>query len=432
MISRYMLVPDNMGARAEPRSTKRPPDAESLEDLTGAVVHDFNNLLEIIVGCCEQLRHSELTATQRAEVNHIAVAAARATNLASQLVAAGGRPDNDSDVLDLGHAILEMRGLLQRIVGDAVSVDCRLADAPQPVQLSETDLSQIMLNLATNARDAMPHGGVLTISTAVVEGGISDVPPPSGRASASERSELRSGAPVEDAPVPESLARGRREPFHGRYIRLDVADDGTGMTPDVRARAFDRYFTTKSTSGGTGLGLAIVQRLVRQRGGTIEVNTSNGRGTAFTILLPVSSQAVLPKRAVDEPLMSTGHGETVLVADDEPVVCEIVSSLLRRLGYDVIEATSAAEALAVAASGRRVDLLVTDLTLADISGTTLAQQFGAVSAHTRILYISGDTTHPDVAPIKGDASVGFLQKPFDGRALGMQVRALLDGARTER
>jgi CheY-like chemotaxis protein len=196
------------------------------------------------------------------------------------------------------------------------------------------------------------------------------------------------------------------------------------------ARAFDRYFTTKAATGGIGHGLATVRAIVQQCRGAIEVRSRPGSGTTFEVLLPLSRGTPAPDSPPDEAPRRARPGETVLVTDDEPVVREIVGSLLRALGYETIEAASAAEAIAVGSSERRIDVLVTDLAMSDLSGVELARRFAARSSETCVLIISGDTTQPDLAQINSGARVDFLQKPFDGDALGRKVRALLDGGRS--
>jgi nitrogen-specific signal transduction histidine kinase/CheY-like chemotaxis protein len=368
-----------------------PMDAE----IAGALVHDFNNLIKIVGGCCDQLRNSDLTPTQRSTLDHIAVAADRATSLARRLVRRRSDDDRSRVVIDVRRGLDALRGLLQRAIGDSNRLDLNLADEATFVQLDEAELTQIVLNLALNARDAMLDGGVFSIRTSVT----------------ASRDEGNQGS---------STAH--------HYLKIEATDSGSGMSEEVRSRAFEPYFTTKGSTGGTGQGLASVRALLARRGGVIDVASEPGQGTTFRIYLPLVSEVPADHTTTRSTDTGARPGETALVSDDEPAVREIVGSLLRSLGYETVEATSASDAVETV-SARRIDVLVTDLVMPDASGPELARQIAARSPRTRILFMSGDTLQLDLLQVSTDSPTAFLQKPFDREAIGRTIRELLDSGR---
>ena len=378
-----MLTADELG-----HSPLRSTSAEALGHRSGAIAHDFNHLLMVIASGCERLRASgDLPAHHLAEVEQIAVATEYAASLAAEVLT-GDRPATPPPApLDLGAAVLRLRGVLQRTLGDRVTLDVRVAPQPTHVHLNQGDLAQILVNLAVNARDAMPQGGTFTLATTVMN--------------------------VDTA----TAAHHQIEP--GTYVALDVSDTGTGMAPDVQARAFERFFTTKAAGQGTGQGLSTVLWAVRRRGGSIDVRSEPGNGTHFLILLPLADAQALESCPTTELTTRSGRGERVLVVENDAFVRECIVFLLRTMGYDAQEAPSAHDALRLARDlSSPFDLLITDLDMPDLGGRALAAQFAVLSSQTRVLFISGDP---------GDlAAGGALQKPFTSHALRQKVQAILD------
>jgi CheY-like chemotaxis protein len=362
--------------------------------VSDTIAHDINNLLMIVAGCCERLtRQAALTPAQVAELERIALATNQAASLTSQLIATNRGTDVGPSATDLAEALRRGVHLLEHSLGDGVRIEMRLGARNAWVPMSDGQISQVLINLALNARDAMPDGGVFTISTGVLA-------------------------------LDATAAATHRLPA-GEYVDLEVRDNGSGMDAETRAHAFERFFTTKAAGRGTGLGLPSVKRVVEWCGGTIDLRSVPGHGTRFTILLPLVDEPPPHDLPADDQSMLRAHaGETVMVAEDEPVVREIVASLLRGLGYDTLEAASAEEALA-ALSAHRIDVLVSDIDLPDLNGVELAGRLAAKSPATKVLFMSGygdEGSLPSGIP-HGSA---FMQKPFTGPALAQKVRDMLD------
>ena len=333
-----------------------------------------------------------LTADQSDELHHITVAAEHAAVLTGQVLAPDSRTSNATSSIDLHGALGRLKGLLERVVGDTVTFEMELPAEHVRVRMDEADIAQVLVNLAVNAREAMPEGGRLSVSASVVKPDQEF-----GRVAA------------------------------GRVVKLQVSDSGAGMTADVRERAFERFFTTKPGEGG-GQGLAIVQANVHRHGGTVGVHSEPGRGTQFTILLPLAELDA--EEASSRPTPRARAGETVLVVDDEPMARDVVVSFLQGLGYATVEAGSGREAIvAMVRRPRPVDLLVVDVTMPDMTGLELAARARELAPHTPALLVSGDTAES----IWGMAAIDdFLQKPFNSRSLGIKVRGLLDASHRER
>jgi hypothetical protein len=366
---------------------------EAIGLLTGGIAHDFNNLLMIVAGHCEKLRAQQtLTDAQRAGLEQIAVAADHAASLTTQLLALSRRSTAESGAIDLHAALTQTGRLLDRTLGEQMMVDMQLAAEPAFVRLNRSDVGQILINLAMNARDAMPAGGRFSIRTRLVALAEGDV----------------SGAAA------------------GRHVELTVSDTGAGMSAETRERAFEPFFTTKASDRGTGLGLSTVARIVKQSGGAIGLESAPGEGTRFTILLPVIPPGDAAPAALDQDASVPMGSETALVVEDDPAVREIVAAMLRGLGYRALEAAGLDDALSVLRDEARVDLLLSDVIMPDSSGPELAARLTQESPGLKVLFMSGYNEEPAGGGGAEPVESATIRKPFTRAALAQRVRAVLD------
>jgi signal transduction histidine kinase/CheY-like chemotaxis protein len=367
---------------------------ESVGRLAGGVAHDFNNILTVILGCLDGLDDG----AGRVEIAEIRAAAGRARELTRQLLAFARRQPIAPVALEVGALLRDGERLAARLLGEDVVVSVDAGPGLWRVLADAGQLQQVVLNLAANARDAMPRGGTFVIRAAnvAVDG-------------------------AEAARVPGLAA--------GDHVLLSFADSGEGMPPDVRAHAFEPFFTTKAAGRGTGLGLATVWGIVKQVGGHVAVHSEPGRGTRFDVWLPRAPEGAATAPVRDPTPAPRGRGaERVLVVEDEPSVREVTVRSLRRAGYRVVEAGDAAAALAAAAASEEpIHLLVTDVVMPGMSGRDLAEALSRVRPALRVLYVSG-YSHETIAH-RGvlDEGIEFLQKPFTPASLLARVRQVLDG-----
>ncbi|MEV1289525.1 PAS domain S-box protein [Micromonospora sp. NPDC049679] len=371
---------------------------ESLGQLAGGVAHDFNNLLAVILSCAELLTEELDEGSAGAnDLRAIQRAAERAVRLTRQLLIFGRQETTHPEVLDLNLVIADLQDLLARSIGEHV----HLVVEPEPrlpaVKADRGQLEQVLVNLAVNARDAMPDGGRLTIETTTVE-------------------------------VDEAHSQTHPQITPGRYVQLCVSDTGTGMSADVAARVFEPFFTTKAKGTGTGLGLATVYGIVTEAGGTVGVYSEPGLGTTFRVYLPqVDDEAVVPAPHTPVPI-EKGHGETVLLVEDEEALREVTGRMLRRNGYEVIEAGHGLEALDVAAR-TDWDLLLTDVVMPHMSGRELAERLRAQRADLRVLFMSG-YSQGVLGPRQAlEDGVTLIEKPFTEATLLSKISAALTGHR---
>jgi len=371
---------------------------EAVGRLAGGIAHDFNNLMAIVMGNCALLaRRLEGDPSARHYLDGILAAGGRATGLTQQLLAFSRGQARHRETLDLNSIVTAMGSLLARLIGEDVELVQKLAGGGAHVEADRGQIEQIIMNLAVNARDAMPGGGRITIETAVVELG------PGGAA----------GLPA------------------GRYARLTVADTGIGMDKGTAARIFDPFFTTKDLGKGTGLGLATVYGIVRQSGGDITVESAPGRGSRFQIDLPSVAPPVpaLTPDAAPTPgaaVPSRGGSETILVVEDLAPLRRVVAEVLHELGYEVLEAGDPDEALRQAGLfARRIDLLLTDVVMPHMSGIELARRLVIQRPETKVLYMSGYATD---LPEGGAGAEDLLCKPFTPEELAARIRERLDRA----
>ncbi len=371
---------------------------ESIGRLAGGIAHDFNNLLTAISGYADLARESPgLDPAVVRDLDQIALSATRATELTSQLLAFSRRQVMQPVALRLGDVLDGLAPLLGRLLGEDVDLDLTVEPDLGHVMADPGQLTQVVLNLAVNARDAMPHGGTLTLEAAEVE-------------------------------LDADYAQGHAEVEPGRYVVLSVSDTGEGMDEATRARLFEPFFTTKELGKGTGLGLATVYGIVKQSGGHIWVYSEPGHGSVFKVYLP-RVDAVAGERSdptPERPDQDRGN-ETILVVEDDDSVRSFVRVVLEGQGYRVLVASTPAEAIAMrSAHAESIHLLLTDIVMPGMSGIELARSMREISPGLRVLFVSGYTENTIVHHGMLDPGVSFLPKPFSPVALADRVRQELD------
>jgi signal transduction histidine kinase/CheY-like chemotaxis protein len=368
---------------------------EAIGRLAGGVAHDFNNLLTAILGYCEVLLDDFAgDDPHRADVGEIQKAGAIAATLTRQLLAFSRKQIIEPTLLDLNVVVADMRAMIGRLIGEDVKVVLTLQPELAHVNADRGQVEQIVMNLAVNARDAMPRGGTLKIETANVD-------------------------------LDEHYTRTHVQVKPGHYTMLTVTDTGTGMTPQVLARVFEPFFTTKEIGKGTGLGLATVHGIATQSGGSVNVYSEVGRGTSFNIYFPSATAVdvvVTPPR-VDHPLAG---GQTVIVVDDAEGLRELARRLLLRLGYRVLLAADADEALELFERNASIDVLLTDVVMPGASGPELTRRLLERWPALRVVYMSGYTEETIVEHGVLNSGIAFLHKPFTSETLGRKIREVLD------
>jgi two-component system cell cycle sensor histidine kinase/response regulator CckA len=368
---------------------------EAVGQLAGGVAHDFNNLLTAILGY-SQILAPELRGNPEhfSAIEEIRKAGERAAGLTRQLLAFSRKQMLELRVLDLNEIVHHIQEMLSRLIGEDIQVVMNLDPALGTVRADAGQIEQVIMNLAVNARDAMPRGGQISLETANVELG---------------ETYAQTHVPVQPGP----------------YVMLAVSDTGVGMDEATRERIFEPFFTTKEKGHGTGLGLSTVYGIVKQSGGYIWVYTEPGRGTAFKVYLPrvqVPAEALV----VPEPAALPAVGnETILLVEDEESVRALVRKTLEARGYHVLEAADGGEAVEIARS-QSVDLLLTDMVLPGMGGSEVAARIHDLHPQAKILYTSGYTD--DVIVRRGlmERGAAFLEKPFTPTVLARKVREVLD------
>jgi PAS domain S-box-containing protein len=371
---------------------------EAIGQLAGGIAHDFNNLLVVISGSADFVSTAlSLNDPIQADVREIQRAADRAANLTRQLLTFARRQVSALQILNLTDLILEIDKLLRRLIREDIILQTSPARDLWPVQADPGQIEQVLMNLAINARDAMPQGGRLTIECSNVA-------------------------------LDQQYARTRLALVPGPYVLLAVSDTGTGMTEEVLQHAFEPFFTTKEPGQGTGLGLATCYGIIKQHGGSIELYSEIGKGTSVKVYLPRATGTAAAPGPWQEPNQIPRGTETVLLVEDEPAVRALIARMLQRQGYMVLEAGNGIEALGIVQryTGAPIRLLVTDTVMPKLGGYELAEQLRQTLADIRVLFISGYATNAVVHNGLLDPSVTFLQKPFTLAALAHSVRTLLD------
>jgi len=372
---------------------------ESIGRLAGGVAHDFNNLLTVITGY-SGLLENELNVVdhRRKYVKEISVAGERAATLTRQLLAFSRKQTFRPVRLDLNRFTEDMQGMIQRLVGEDIMVETRLHPGLRPVSADPDQISQILLNLAANARDAMPDGGRLTFRTANVA--------------------ARDGAPMD---------------AHPETVLLAVTDTGVGISEENRQHLFEPFFTTKPRGAGTGLGLSMVYGIVQQSEGWIDVRSEPGKGTTFSIYLPALTEVPASETMSEPTLASSVHASgTVLVVEDNDEVRGLVKTVLESGGFRVLEAPGGQAALTLARSySSNIDLLITDVIMPEMTGKQLVDHLKPLCPGIKILYMSGYSG--DELARRGilDAQIPYLAKPFSPGSLSASVRGILRPSATQ-
>jgi|SRR5579883_360891 len=371
---------------------------EAVGQLASGVAHDFNNLLTIINGYSEIIQ-SQLQPDNpvRGLAREIGQAGERAASLTRQLLAFSRNQVLEPKVLSLNAVVTDTERMLRRLIGEDVTVSTVLDPALAKVKADLGQIEQMLMNLAVNARDAMPQGGRLTIETA-------------------------------NAELDETYTRAYPDLRAGRYVMLAVTDTGTGMTEEVKAHIFEPFFTTKEPGKGTGLGLATVFGIVKQSGGHVTVYSELGQGTTFKVYLPTVEEKVTSGKSHPGVKLIRRGTETILLTEDEPALRALGRHVLEGHGYTVLEAGHGEKALRVADEYQgTIHLLVTDVVMPGMSGRQLAERLTGLLPGIKVLYLSGYTDDAVVRHGVLQAETAFLQKPFTPSALAQKVRDVLDG-----
>jgi PAS domain S-box-containing protein len=364
--------------------------------IAGGIAHDFNNVLTAVLGYSELLieQHAD-NADLIADLREIQSAGERASRLTRQLLTFSRKQEVHTQVLDLNVLVGGIQGMVRRVIGEDVHTAVVFAPTPCPIKADPGQLEQVLMNLAVNARDAMPKGGQLTISTAHAE---------LGRAFVGQHA----GATP------------------GPHVSLAVSDTGCGMSPDVIAHVFEPFFTTKPVGKGTGLGLATVHQIVKDAGGCVTIESTVGTGTTVTVFFPLNSESLAVSHSAGPDRAAPRGTETILLAEDDQVVRELMAKALTRLGYVVLVAEDAARAQALETThDGPIQLLLSDIVMPGMNGPDLAQRLVRRRPDLQVLYVSGFAS---LGLRLGSISphTAFLAKPFGPDRLAQKVREVLD------
>ncbi len=370
---------------------------EAIGRLAGGVAHDFNNLLTVIMGYCNLILDTgDSQDGIRSDVEGIQNAAQRAVSLTRQLLAFSRHQVMKPRIIDVNNLILEMEKMIRRLITEDITMHFYLDATKSHVHVDPGQIEQVLINLAVNARDAMPDGGTLVIQTH------------------NETLDRPLQTPVDSVPP-------------GRYVVVTVRDTGVGIDGEILAKVFEPFFTTKEDGKGTGLGLSTVYGIVQQSGGYINVETSPGKGTSFSIYLTERSPAKEAEREGDAGDSQSRGNETILVVEDEDFVRTLVTKILSRKGYNVLEARNGGEALLICEQYQQsIDMLISDLVMPHMDGNKLAARLKQERPGIRLLLMSGypdKTIRERGAP---DPAIAFIHKPFNAETFGRKVREILD------
>ena len=405
-------------SRRNEENTRQAQKMEAIGRLAGGVAHDFNNLLTVIGTYCELLKQGAAEGNVRmADVDEIYNATVRAAALTNQLLTFSRKQVHQPRLINLNEIVAGMEEMLRRLIDTGIRIETTAFPGLSTLRADPAQMEQVLLNLAVNARDAMPNGGLLRIET-------------------------------DEAFLDGAYAAAHADVKPGRYVLLSVSDTGSGMDDETQQRIFEPFFTTKGQGEGTGLGLATVYGIVQQSGGHIQVESEIGRGTTFRIYFPVAvDEMTLPPRvarrltplSVDSAASAAAHplgvdsalrgsaGETILLVEDGEALREVLERVLVELGYTVLVARDGEEALAVATERQGpIHLLITDVVMPNMGGRELALELWKSRNDTRVLFMSGYTEDAILHQGLRRATVGFIGKPFRPDFLASKVREMLD------
>jgi two-component system, cell cycle sensor histidine kinase and response regulator CckA len=368
---------------------------EAVGNLAAEVAHDFNNLLQVILGYSEILQqHVDLSEATREIVANIQDAAMTAKSLTHRLLAFSRQQALEPVLMDLNEAVVRIQTLLSGLLGADIELETLLGHDLGTIEADPHQVEQVLMNLAINARDAMPKGGKIIFETVNVE--------------------------IED----QYTSHVHMNP--GRYVMLTVRDTGTGMDAETQAHAFEPFFTTKATDKGTGLGLSTVSSIVKQSGGTISVYSERDHGTTFRVHFPRCDEAPMALRQ-ERTESLCGGAETILLVDDAPSSRRLLRILLENCGYTVLDSGDPAEALRIARDHQGpLPLMITDVNMPGFNGHVLAERLAVDRPETRVLYTSGDPNDADARHDVLGPYYAFLEKPFTSDEFVGKVREILD------
>jgi signal transduction histidine kinase/ActR/RegA family two-component response regulator len=370
---------------------------EALGQLAGGVAHDFNNVLGVMLGYTQIVERTFAEGdVRRADVAEIRKAGLRAADLIGQLLAFARKSDSTPQVIDLSPLVAGLDRILPRVLRENITLRIELEPKLPPVKVDPSQFEQVMLNLAINARDAMPDGGILSVETDVVW-------------------------------LDQDHVRRHPDARVGRHVMIAVSDTGTGISRDILDRIFEPFFTTKGAGRGTGLGLAMCYGIIKQAGGNIWAYSEPGEGTTFRLYLPtVGGEVTTPPEVAHAVDLPRGD-EVVLIAEDDPQLRQLNERVLRECGYDVLVAADGEEALELARHATPpVDILVTDMVMPDMSGLQVADQLLRSHPGLKVLCVTGYAAHRTLGTARA-RGFGLLQKPFTTDELARRVRNALDG-----
>ena len=370
---------------------------EAVGLLAGGIAHDFNNLLTAMIGYAEILaQDQDLDEKHRNFAGEIIKSADRAAKLTNQLLAFSRKQILNPKVLDLNRLVANVEKMLSRLIGEDIRLVARLDDGHCVIKADPGQVEQVIVNIAVNARDAMPEGGELRIDT-------------------------------ESVYVDDEITKKYKGLKTGQYVALKIRDSGTGMDEEIKGRIFEPFFTTKEFGKGTGLGLSMVYGIVKQSGGYIFVESGLNKGTEFTIYFPSVEENEGNEEAGEAGKKLRGS-ETILIVEDEEMVRNLIFESLGMFGYNLIEAENGLEALNICKmyDKKTIHLLITDMVMPDMGGWELAKKFQKLKPGVKVLYISGYMDEARASQIVKDDGVAFLQKPFAPQTLAEKVREILD------
>jgi PAS domain S-box-containing protein len=391
-------ITDKTAAEQQLRQSQK---MESVGQLTGGIAHDFNNMLTVITGTIDILADAvsgkpELVAIAKL----ISEAADRGAELTGHLLAFARKQPLQPREIDANALMIESEKLLRRTLGEQVEINLRLEDDVWPALIDPSQLTSALLNLAVNARDAMPNGGKLTLET-------------------------------KNVVLDQGYARSNAEVQAGHYVMVAVSDTGDGIPEAIRQKIFEPFFTTKEVGRGTGLGLSMVYGFVKQSGGHIKVYSEEGYGTTFKLYLPRASARAEAIAEASQESVIEGGTETILIVEDDALVRGAVTTRLQNLGYQTLAAANAAEALAIADTGAQFDLLFTDVIMpGSLNGRQLAEEMAKRRPSLKVLFTSGYTENAIIHHGRLDAGVLLLAKPYRNVELARMLRSALDGTAT--